>query len=49
MGNAVTAIEKAAVDSILRVAEKTENKMERAELVDLLFWCRQHGFLTDTS
>lgn len=46
MGNAVmTALEKATVDGLLKVASSTGRKINRQDLVDLLFWCRRRGLL----
>ncbi|XP_072713779.1 uncharacterized protein [Ciconia boyciana] len=49
MGNAVSAIEKAAIDGLMKLAEKTDHKLERMDLTDLLFWCRWRGLISATS
>ncbi|TRZ22674.1 hypothetical protein HGM15179_004519 [Zosterops borbonicus] len=49
MGNAaMMALEKATVDGLLKVATTTGKKIDRSDLVDLLFWCRRRGLLDST-
>lgn len=46
MGNAaMSASEKATVDGLLKAASQTGEKINRQDLVDLLWWCRRRGLL----
>uniref|UniRef100_A0A8B9G903 Gag polyprotein n=1 Tax=Amazona collaria TaxID=241587 RepID=A0A8B9G903_9PSIT len=48
MGSAVSAIEKATIEGLLSVAKKTEFNLPRQDLIDFLYWCRQHDLITST-
>uniref|UniRef100_A0A8B9ITI8 CCHC-type domain-containing protein n=1 Tax=Amazona collaria TaxID=241587 RepID=A0A8B9ITI8_9PSIT len=45
MGSAISAVEKAAIQSLLQLAKRTETKLLEGDLTSLLEWCRRKGLL----
>lgn len=45
MGSATSAVEKAATQSLLQRATKTDTKLLEGDLSALLSWCRRKGLL----
>ncbi|XP_055556323.1 uncharacterized protein LOC129734927 [Falco cherrug] len=48
MGITASVVEKAIVDSLMKLAEKTETPVSRQAVVDLLCWSRRRGYLAST-
>ena len=48
MGITASVVEKAIVDSLMKLAEKTETPVSRQAVIDLLCWSRRRGFLAST-
>ncbi|XP_050195047.1 uncharacterized protein LOC126652350 [Myiozetetes cayanensis] len=48
MGLTASAVEKAVVDSLMKLADKTDAQLPRSALIDLLCWCRRRGFFSST-
>lgn len=49
MGNTVSAIEKATVDALMKLAQKKGETVDRSLLVNLLYWAKRRGFLKDSA
>ncbi|XP_016161626.1 PREDICTED: uncharacterized protein LOC107604599 [Ficedula albicollis] len=47
MGTIASAVEKATVNGLMTVLNRTEEKIKRSDLVALLLWCRRHGYFQD--
>ncbi|XP_056182220.1 endogenous retrovirus group K member 7 Gag polyprotein-like [Falco biarmicus] len=48
MGITASVVEKAIVDNLMKLAEKTETPVSRQAVVDLLCWSRRRGYLAST-